>query len=462
MTALISHRSPQAVIAWAGTRAITALDYLAAVRHMASRLPADAPVLNLCGRRHHFAVVLGAALLRGQPLLLPSTRTPEMLQQLGRQYPGLHAVVDEAIDSAGLPQVRYERGPIPTPDSPFEVPDVDDQQIAAHVFTSGSTGQPVPHAKHWGLLVQNARGAGRRVREWLGSEQPFHVTGTVPAQHMYGFESTVLLPLLNDGVIDASHPFYPADIAAALQATPAPRLLVTTPFHLRTLLEAQVAVPPVSLLLSATAPLTPQLARQAESTLGAPLLEIYGSTETGQIATRHTSAGELWQTIEGIEVHPCGGSEDEPRFAASGGHVEGVVPLGDVLELHGPTRFALLGRHTDMVNIAGKRTSLAYLNHQLNSIPGVLDGALYWPQDAQMDEQARIQRPVAFVVAPTLGEAELLQALRERIDPAFMPRPIHFLPGLPRNATGKLPQQALAELARQQPRAGQPATARPA
>lgn len=450
MTALISHRSPQAVVAWARGRAITARDYVAAVRHMATLLPANTPILNLCWRRHHFAVVLGAALLRGQPLLLPSTRTPEMLQQLGRQYPGLLAVVDEAIDSAGLPQLRYERGPIPAADAPYEVPDIDDNQIAAHVFTSGSTGQPVPHAKHWGLLVRNAQGAGRRVRDWLGTDQPFHVTGTVPAQHMYGFESTVLLPLLNEGVIDASHPFYPADIAAALHDTPAPRLLVTTPFHLRTLLEAQVAVPAVSLLLSATAPLTPQLARQAEETLGAPLLEIYGSTETGQIATRHTSAGELWLTFDGVEIHACTGSAEEPRFAARGGHVEGVVPLGDVLELHSPTRFALLGRHADMVNIAGKRTSLAYLNHQLNSIPGVVDGALYWPQDEQMDALARIQRPIAFVVAPTLGEAELLHALRARIDPAFMPRPIHFVPRLPRNATGKLPQQALAELARQQ------------
>ncbi len=448
MAALLSHRSPQAVMAWSKGRAITALDYLAAARHMASRLPAGVPVLNLCGQRHHFAVVLGAALLRGVPLLLPSTRTPDMLQQLAHQYPGLHAVLDAPGDSAGLPQIAYERGPILEGNEPYVVPDIDDTQVAAHVFTSGSTGQPLPHTKHWGPLVHDARAAGRRVREWLGTQSPFCVTGTVPAQHMYGFESTVLLPLLNEGVIDASHPFYPADIAATLQGTPAPRVLVSTPFHLRTLLEAQVPLPPLALLLSATAPLAPQLARQAEQTLGAPLLEIYGSTETGQIATRRTSAGELWQTFDGVQVQalptPAG---EELRFAASGGHVEGVVPLSDVLDLQSPTRFALLGRHTDMVNIAGKRTSLAYLNHQLNSIPGVLDGALYWPQDAAHDAQARIQRPIAFVVAPTLGEAALLHALRERIDPAFMPRPIHFVAALPRNATGKLPQQALADLA---------------
>ncbi|GAB3492185.1 hypothetical protein GCM10027399_10700 [Curvibacter fontanus] len=449
MPALISHRTPQALLAWSHGRRITALDYLGAVRHMAARLPQDAAVLNLCSKRHHFAVVLGAALLRGVPLLLPSTRTPEMLQRLGQRYPGLHAVVDAPGDSGGLPQIVYERGPISAAGAPFEVPDIDGGQIAAYVFTSGSTGEPMPHAKHWGPLVQNAQGAGRRVREWLGSDQPFTVTGTVPPQHMYGFESTVLLPLLNEGVIDASHPFYPADIAAALQNTPAPRLLVSTPFHLRTLIEAHIAVPPLGLLLCATAPLAPQLARQAEETLGAPLLEIYGSTETGQIAARRCAAGDLWQTFEGIEVQAQPSVDGEPRFAASGGHVEGVVPLSDVLELQSPTRFALLGRHADMVNIAGKRTSLAYLNHQINSIPGVLDAALYWPQDLAQDARGHIQRPVAFVVAPSLSETGLQHAMRERIDPAFLPRPVHFLPALPRNATGKLPQQALAQLARQ-------------
>lgn len=450
MPALFSHRSPQAVMAWSRGRAISALDFLAAARHMAARLPANAPVLNLCSQRHHFAVVLAAALLRGVPLLLPSTRTPEMLQRLGQQHPGLQALVDAPGDSGGLPQIRYERGPIPAPGDAFEVPDIPADQLAAYVFTSGSTGDPVPHVKHWGLLVDNARGAGRRVREWMGTDAPFTVTGTVPAQHMYGFESTVLLPLLNEGIIDASHPFYPADIVQALESTHAPRVLVSTPFHLRTLIESGLKVPPLALQLSATAPLAPQLARQSEQGLGAPLLEIYGSTETGQIAARRSSAGELWQTLEGVQVQalptPAG---EEPRFAASGGHVEGIVPLSDVLELQSPTRFALLGRHADMVNIAGKRTSLAYLNHQLNSIPGVHDGALYWPQDAAQDAQARIQRPLAFVVAPGLDDSTLQHALRERIDPAFLPRPIHFVTALPRNATGKLPQQALAELARQ-------------
>lgn len=452
MPALISHSSADAIVAYDQGRAIHAHEYLAAVRHMAARLPVQGHVLNLCANRYHFAVVMGAALLRAQPLLLPSTRTPEMLLQLHQQYAGLHAVVDQPGETSGLPQIAFEAGPSPAGSDAFTVPEIEDEQIAAYVFTSGSTGQPVPHAKHWGPLVRNVQAEGQRVRLHLTSRgsangPAFVVTGTVPAQHMYGFESTVLLPLHNQAAIDAGHPFYPADIAAALQYTPAPRVLVSTPFHLRTLIESRMVTPVIDLLMSATAPLSPQLASQAEAALGAPLLEIYGSTETGQVATRRTTASDTWQTYDGIVITEQSDANGETTFIASGGHVEGQVPLSDVLALRSPTHFALLGRHADMVNIAGKRASLAYLNHQLNSIPGVTDGTLYWPHEQDQDAQARIQRPMAFVVAADLTEAELTHALRERIDPAFMPRPIFFLPRLPRNHTGKLPQQALAELA---------------
>ncbi len=470
MTALISHTTPEAVIAHDRGRAITAREYLGAVRHMAARLPVPATgtghVLNLCGNRYHFAVALGAALLRGQPVLLPSTRTPEMLQQLHSHYTGLHAVVDEPMDTGPLPQIAFEAGPAPAAGAAFDVPLIDPQQVYAYVFTSGSTGLPVAHAKHWGLMVQAAQAAGRRVRQHLQTrgyapDASFTVTGTVPAQHMFGFEFTVMMPLHSQAALDASRPFYPADIAAALAETPAPRMLISTPFHLRTLVESGITQTSPDLVMSATAPLSPQLARQTEAVLGTTLLEIYGCTECGQVASRRPAVSELWQTLEGLVITEQTEAGGEPTFVASGGHVAGKVPLADVLDLRTPTSFALLGRHADMVNIAGKRTSMAYLNHQLNSIPGVVDGALYWPQDTEQDARARNQRPIAFVVAPTLGEAELQQALRERIDPAFLPRPIHFLPALPRNSTGKLTQQVLAELARQHKRAA-PATPQPA
>jgi acyl-coenzyme A synthetase/AMP-(fatty) acid ligase len=125
-----------------------------------------------------------------------------------------------------------------------------------------------------------------------------------------------------------------------------------------------------------------------------------------------------------------------------GGPVETEVLLADVIELRGRGEFLLHGRSGDLVNIAGKRTSLAHLNYHLNSIEGVRDGVFVVPET----EGEGVSRLTAYVVAPGLSSENLLNALRQRIDAAFLPRPLHFVEALPRNATGKLPRQALEEL----------------
>jgi len=287
----------------------------------------------------------------------------------------------------------------------------------------------------------------------IGSEHA--VVGTVPPQHMYGLEFTVLMPWQSGAALHAGHPFYPADIYAALADLPRPRVLVTTPYHLRVLLAEQCAHPAVDLLLSATAPLSHSLAVAAETRLAAPLFEIYGCTETGQLASRRTAAGAIWQTLPEVHLR----REGEAVWA-EGRDIETATRLNDDIELVGAdvnpdstsasttdsttdsTHFLLHGRHADLVNIAGKRTSLGYLDHQLNAIPGVRDGVFLLPPEDAADAPESVRRLIALVVAPELTPAALLQALRDRIDPVFLPRPLLFVDALPRNATGKLPRQA--------------------
>jgi acyl-coenzyme A synthetase/AMP-(fatty) acid ligase len=266
--------------------------------------------------------------------------------------------------------------------------------------------------------------------------------GTVPAQHMFGFESTVLLPWQSGNALCAERPFFPADIAAALLALPRPRVLVTTPIHLRSLLAAEIALPPIDLVVSATAMLPSNLAREVERRCDGPLLEIYGSTETGQIAVRRTAHEDEWRLWPDVRLEII-----EERCWAQGGHLEQVTPLADVLEPRGPERFVLHGRSSDLVNIAGKRSSIAYLNHHLQAIPGIVDGTFFVPADAAKSSIGRVTRLAAMVVAPTLDAAQIAHALRERIDPAFLPRPLLLVDALPRNQTGKLPQHELHALA---------------
>ncbi|HDR9588981.1 TPA: acyl-CoA synthetase family protein [Burkholderia stabilis] len=450
---LVFHSSPDQTIAWRDGTPVSVRAFVADVARVAAALPAGAHVFNVCRDRYRFAVSLCAALVAGKVSLLPSTHTPEMVRQLASFAPDafcLHDTLDCAID---LPRFAYPDAASTglASDAPFAVPHIDAARIMAYVFTSGSTGAPVPHRKTWGFLVGCVRAAADRLG--LLDGRAATLIGTVPAQHMYGFESTVLLALIGGLAFSNRQPFYPIDIRDELDAIPQPRVLVTSPIHLRALLSAGHTLPPAALVLSATAPLSEKLACEAEAALDAPLVEIYGSTETGQIATRRTSQGAAWQLFPGIRLDARDEPADDdsgPTVWVSGGHVEAPVPMGDALELLGDGRFLLHGRKADLVNIAGKRTSLAYLNHQLNAISEVVDGVFFMPDEAapaHADADVEpVTRLVALVVAPTLTAADLQRALRERIDPAFMPRPLVFVDALPRNETGKLPRDVLAAL----------------
>src|SRR5690606_23444979 len=109
----------------------------------------------------------------------------------------------------------------------------------------------------------------------------------------------------------------------------------------------------------------------------APLLEIYGCTESGQVASRRPVEDPAWQLLPGVQMRT-----DNEGAWVYGGHVEGEVQLSDHIAPQGSDRFVLLGRHADMVNIVGKRTSIAHLNAQLQSIPGVVDGCFLQPDEA--------------------------------------------------------------------------------
>jgi acyl-coenzyme A synthetase/AMP-(fatty) acid ligase len=444
--ALVEASELDAPLAWRAGQPLSRRQYLADVAALAARLPASGAMLNLTGDRYLFAVGLGAAMVRGQCSLLPPNFTPDMVERLSAMFPGTYALTDHTDIAPALHTVRHAEGLAAVP-AVQAVPEIDESAIAVQVLTSGSTGAPVPHPKAWGSLQTNVQAEARRLAQHMGLASFAGVTivATVPAQHMYGFESTVLLSLLCGAAVDTERPFYPADIAAALARTPRPRMLVTTPFHLKSLLDAGVDLPAIDLTLCATAPLSPQLAVRAEAALAAPLVEIYGCTETGQVATRRTVQGAEWTTFDGVYL-----SGDGDAAVAQGGHVPVATQLADVLEVVAPTRFRLLGRSNDLINIAGKRSSLSHLNYHLNGIEGVRDGAFWLPADAPDG----VVRLIAFVVAPDVPAEEMSRrvaaAMRLRVDSAFVPRRVVLVPELPRvPGTGKLPTATFAAWAEQ-------------
>ncbi len=416
-------------IAWRDGQVVSLGEFRRDVAAIASDLPAASALINLCEDRYCFLAAYAAALIAGRTSLLPSSRVEQVVLEVERANPG-----SVRIDDAGVERALSKRGSFSVEAT------LPDEFIAMIGYTSGSTGQPKPNAKRWKAIHgTNARNvAAMRATLGLASADPAWILATVPPQHMYGMELSVLVPLIGNMAVHAGRPLFPADIAAALEQLPMPRVLVSTPVHLRAILESDQSFPQVSLIVSATAPLNRALATAAEEKLRGPLLEMFGSTETCVFATRRTSIEDSWHTHEGVSLVPM---EETTRVDAAW-FAESVV-LQDVVELDGPGRFIVRGRHSDMIEVAGKRASLSDLTRRVLAIEGVRDAAVFQPESTQ---SGTIVRVAALVVAPTRTAREILDALSASVDSAFLPRPLVLVDALPRNELGKLPRDALMEL----------------
>ncbi|MEG0975141.1 MAG: AMP-binding protein [Comamonas sp.] len=442
----LSSHQPEEAIAYGPQGAISTGQFIAQVLAVAQNLPAAQYVVNICANRYHFLLGFAAAVVAGKTTLMPSTVTEQVLLQLGQNYPQDLALLHDTsstVPAHSLPAV--DLGHCVQEASSYTahsaIPPIAAEHLAAIVFTSGSTGEPVPHRKSWGSLVHNTQAAATRL-----STQGLNILATVPGQHMYGFESSVLLALLGGCAIWHEKPLFPADISAALAQIPAPRMLVSTPFHLNTCIQSALPWPTMQLILSATAPLGIDLAQQVEEQMQAPLHEIFGSTDTNQIATRRTLAGARWQLLDWVQL-----TQQDGQTFVHGICLPQPMRIGDGIALQGKREFELLGRDTDQLNIAGKRNSLANMNQLLMRIPGVQDGCFFMPtpQEAAQHDPLQVLRPCAFVVAPGLSAQTIREQLRQHVDPVFLPRPVWFVDQLPRNAASKLPRSALLALYQQ-------------
>jgi acyl-coenzyme A synthetase/AMP-(fatty) acid ligase len=407
------------ILALQGDRTVTVGEFLAEAHRLAARLPDRPYLINLCDSRYRFAVALVAAMLRGQITLLPANRAPKALERLSELYPGAYRWSDEHFeaDSNQSPELPEQ--------ADFNIPA---DRTVAIVFTSGSTGDPQPHLKTWGIYSESARLIAQSLG--IGRFGEDALIATVPPQHMYGLELSVLLPLCWGGRLYDGKPFFPADVADALEKTRGRRFLVTTPVHLRACVESAAGFPSIEGLVSATAPLSGALAAASEQVFGCTVQEIYGCSEAGSVARRRTVEGDVWQSFPGIRVS---------QGLIRADFLPEPVPIQDVVEPLEQGRFRLLGRESDLINIAGKRTSLSALNHVLLDIEGVSDGAFFTLEEGQ-------NRLMAAVVAPGVARERILEGLQARVDPVFLPRPLYFVDVLPRSDTGKLTRKALIEL----------------
>ena len=388
--------------------------------------PADV-IVNLCDDRHLFLRTFAAAVARRCTVLLPPSRAETAIAELRAHYPGCK-VVDDAFIAAGV-------------HPPFAADSGDEDFVVAIGHTSGSTGMPAAHEKTLRALrtttALNAQTLRAELARQKRGDRPW-IVATVPPQHMYGLETSILLPLLEGFGVHCGRPLLPADVAMALSEVPAPRVLVSTPVHLRALVDSPTRYPEVSIVVSATAPLPRELASRIEQRFGATVIEFFGSTETCVIATRRTAFTHGWRPYPGVRLVP----DSDGTTVSAPWFVRDQV-LHDLIELQADGSFTIVGRGSDVVEVAGKRASLADLTRRLLSFDGVVDAVVFQPPSRDAGTAGRC---AALVVAPSLTPREITRRLRGVVDSAFVPRPLILVPKLPRNEMGKLPRESLLEL----------------
>jgi acyl-coenzyme A synthetase/AMP-(fatty) acid ligase len=418
------------------------------VRAVAERLPDAGFAVNLCEDRYRFMVALCAAALRGQATLLPPSRARTVVEEVLAQHRDSYVLADALVpcdESVAPPSQRRWQLPVVLPQQDGDALTVPEDLLVAIGYTSGSTGRPKANPKTWASFRASTAQNLAALDDLLDHGGTTPLVATVPPQHMYGMEMSVLLPLLGPVAVHGARPFFPADIARALHDAPmlfngAPPLLVTTPVHLRALVESDAQLPPLCGIVSATAPLSRELARAAEERFGCEVREVFGSTETCVIARRRTAHEDAWTPLPGVHL-----TSQPDGTLVQAAHLTQPVVLADLMDVHADGRFELRGRNADMIEIAGKRASLGDLTRRLLAVPGVIDGVVI-----QLDPCTRtgVARIAALAVAPGLNAAAVLTTLREHVDAVFLPRPLRVVSALPRNETGKLPRDALMELLR--------------
>ena len=422
------------VMAWAKYGPVTWKTFLAQVAGLSRRLPEKLHVINLCSDPYWFMMGFLGALNRQQTTLLPPSGDNQSLKHLASVYRDTYCLIDRntmevGIECYNLTQLSESSHGVST------MAHIPEDRVAAVVFTSGTTGVPRPNVKTWGNLVCVAKAMGRRLR--INRGERIAIAATVPPGHMYGLEASIMLPLQYGLPIVSPRPFFPEDIRISLERVPSRRALITTPLQIRACLTEQIPLPRLDFILSATAPLSHGLALEAEKNYQTNVVDLYGFTEAGSVATRRRVIENKWHLLDGLTLVST--SNGNCIYAP---YLDTPVPFPDIIGQREGNRFLLQGRNEDLVKIGGRRVALGDLNSKLNEVAGVEDGVFFLPED----DGGRVTRLVAFVVAPGKHPGEILSGLKTRIEQAFLPREVFMVSSLPRNETGKITRETLIEL----------------
>ncbi|WP_158780430.1 AMP-binding protein [Pantoea sp. BAV 3049] len=401
-----------------------------------------------------FSVALLAALHAGKTPVIPGHCRESLLQEQAGEF---DAMLCDQLLAPGCPVWQIggaeasQRADLSAPDlrpalsgegigaDDVPLPAIPDEACVV-LFTSGSTGQPRQIIKPVCCLDEEARWLAEL---WGDRLQDCTFIASVSHQHLYGLTFRIILPLALGQPFDSRQVFYSEQLSARQNGLR--YAFISSPAFLRRL-DLTLPAPDCQLIVSAGGPLSWQHAQGVEAWLKQPVDEIYGSTETGVLATRSRKAEEvLWQPFSQV-----GFSQDEPqRWRVCSPlipEVEGLL-LDDKLAFTAEG-FQLCGRHDRTVKVEDKRVSLSEIERRLLALPQVKDAAAL-----SVTRPERSGIGVVLVLDKPYSEAALARLKREWrhelhrwLEPVAMPRYWRVVDSIPQNSQSKRAWPQIQEL----------------
>ena len=285
--------------------------------------------------------------------------------------------------------------------------------------------------------------------------------GVIPISHSYGF-SNLLTPLIARGVpMVVSRDRTPRAVLDDLACTSATVFPATPAFYQAFCdMDNVPALPKLRLCISAGAPLSSIVAKQFFTKFKQPLHSFYGASECGGICYdnegRTFEDGFVGRPMRGVEVElvepTASSSQIRVRSAAVSDDYfperdeqklgNGVFVPDDLLAQHN-TGLAIVGRVSDVINVAGKKVNPAEVEAQLLRFDGVRQAVAF---GRSTGAGLRNEEVAACVQASLhITEDDLLRFCRNSLSPWQVPKRIFIVDTIPTNERGKISRRELAK-----------------
>lgn len=386
------------------------------------------------------AASLLASMAGGPTLILPHAATPKVLAETYRLTGYRHVITEEPFTVPdGVVCVVPEKDITLRPFFEDPMPKALDGEWV-RLFTGGTTGAP----RIWTKTVRNLMAETISIVEHYDVTNADRLVATVIPNHIYGLLYAVLTPLLASASVASSTPSFPEEIKSVTRETGA-SILISVPAHYRALHGHALEAPQLRIAMSSAGMLSPKDAEAFTRQTGVGVVEIYGSTETGGIASRTRAKGEVdFEPYTGISIRVDNGflsvSSDylSPELPQD---PEGFFQVGDRAALTQGGRFQLLGRADGVIKVGGRRVDMEAVNAQVKSHPNVRDALVIALPVGRSRENLMVA-----VVEGNVETSQLNQFLSEILAPYARPKRIKIVNRIPMTAAGKYDRRSIEKL----------------